>query len=199
MWDLPPFLYHGLQRLVHGDYGNQKRIVETFRRRTSGNTLEVGCGTGLIASFFESGKYIGVDVDGDRVEAAKKLYPDHEFHLADVTKQYHECLDKADNVIFHSTIHHINDNGVRNVLRNIKTAAQKKTAPVQLLVMEPVIPDRIVFNLPGFILAKLDRGRHVRTVSDLTALLGSDVIEAKRVKGPWFWPVPGVIMTLSVS
>lgn len=54
------------------------RVKESCR-----NVIEVGCGNGIDAEKYETGRYIGLDVSPALIEAAKRLHPRHFFQVHD--------------------------------------------------------------------------------------------------------------------
>lgn len=199
MFDLPPPIYNALQKMVHGDYSKERRIIDSLRRDKQGLTLEMGCGTGLISMMFAPGTYVGVDMAPERIETAKAAHPEHEFHVLDVTTDYSEFLERFDTVFFHNCIHHIDDAGVKGTLQNIRTAVQRRGRPMEIMMIEPVLPERPILNLPGYILAKLDRGKFVRKFDAMIKLFPGKLLVADKLEGPWVWPVPGIAMSVSID
>ena len=47
-----------------------------------GDTLDVGCGSGALASFAEENRYFGYDYDIQSIELARQSYPKHQFGTA---------------------------------------------------------------------------------------------------------------------
>lgn len=195
---LPPFLYTGLQKAVHGEYEHQGQMIGEFLAGRDGMTIEIGCGTGLLSKFFKPGHYVGVDIDEDRIETAKVTYKGYEFHTIDLTTDTIPDIERFDFVLFHGAIHHIPDEGVHNIMQLFKDSAKKRGRPVEVFMIEPIFLKRIIYNIPGYILAKLDRGDHIRTIPEMIALFGGKVAKLVPIKGKWFWPVPGIAMTVDV-
>lgn len=199
MIDLPPTIYDALQRMVHGDYSKQREIIGGFRKEKPGVTLEIGCGTGLLSTLFEKGTYAGTDVDEERIQKAQESYPDHEFFVTDFTQDYSETLERFDAVLFHGCIHHIDDAGVQQILQHIRNAVARRGRPIELMAIEPILPEPVISNIPGFMLAKLDRGRYVRTYEDTIDVIGGVVLAVKRLDAPWHWPVPGIAINVAIQ
>lgn len=44
-----------------------------------GNLLDIGCGTGELAYYVDSIRYLGVDRDGESIQIARKKFPAHHF------------------------------------------------------------------------------------------------------------------------
>lgn len=47
-----------------------------------GDILDIGCGSGVLASFVKEGQYFGYDYDAESVELARQSYPKHQFGTA---------------------------------------------------------------------------------------------------------------------
>lgn len=199
MWDLPPPVYIALQKMVHGDFSKQRRIIDGFRNNRHRNTLEIGCGTGLLSVMFDEGTYAGTDIDEQRIAMAKSMHPGHEFFVLDFTKDYSGSLERFDSILFHDCIHHIDNAGVRQLLDNVKAAVKQRGRPIELMIIEPVLPENVATNLPGFALAKMDRGKYVRKYDETVKLFGGNLISAVRLTGPWYWPVPGIAMNVEIN
>lgn len=199
MFDLPPVIYNGLQKIVHGDYSKEREIIQGFRHGKSGVTLEIGCGTGLVSEMFTPGTYAGADVEEKRVAMAAEMHPGHEFFVLDFTKDYSEILEKYDVVLFNNCIHHIDDHGVAKMLDNIKAAASRRGSPIEIVALEPVLPKSPLRNMPGYMLAKLDRGRYVRSFEATIALFKGKLLAVHAIEGPWFWPVPGIALNVAIA
>lgn len=148
----------------------------------------------------EDGHYLGVDIDEDRVKDAQACYPQHQFKKWDLTTRDVEGLEQFDSVICNNAIHHLSDAQVGNLLANFRNAAAKRGQPIDFIVMDPVLPKRPMRNLPGYFLAKMDRGEFVREADDLMKLFAAyPVTVVEHVKGSWVWPVPGLVITVAVG
>lgn len=200
MFDLPPPVYNLLQRAVHGDYDKQRQIINKFRDgKVFNKTLEIGCGTGLLSVIFEDGSYVGADIDAARIETAKERYPKQEFLVIDFTKDYSGILENFDAILFHGCLHHIDDGGIEQMLGYVNAAAAKRGRPIELMIIEPTLPESTIFNVPGYTLAKLDRGRYVRKFDETVRIVGGTMLAALRLTGPWYWPVPGIALNVKIK
>jgi SAM-dependent methyltransferase len=74
--------------------------------------LEVGCGTGRIASLFEPGEYLGVDVSPTAVIQARASLPDHRFGLTDQGIEF----PSAPTVLFYTVLLHIAERALAEIL-----------------------------------------------------------------------------------
>lgn len=77
--------------------------------------LEIGCGTGLHATFFEPEKYIGIDRNPFSLVQARKSFPQHVFRIFDDGYE----LPPAPSVMFVDIFHFISDDQLSEVLEPI--------------------------------------------------------------------------------
>lgn len=194
---LPPRVYDALQYAVHGDYADIAAQIGAVYDFDGGKpALELGCGTGALTRLFRPDRYVGVDLDPDRVAAARKKHPAYEFAVGDASCLDAALLDRFDFLFCHAWIHHIDDPSVRRILASLREAARRRGRAVDLLVIEPLLPDTVRANPVGYALGKLDRGRYVRTRAALDALFGGSVVKVEPGQHSWYWPVPSAAFTL---
>ena len=70
------------------DQGAEGRLSPFLRRQRfkaalpyiRGSVLDIGCGTGDLAQYFDSENYYGYDIDKDSIEIARKKFPNHCFN-----------------------------------------------------------------------------------------------------------------------
>jgi len=177
---LPPVAYLLLQKFVHGEYENLKRLILAAYEPFAGKpVLELGCGTGMLSQFFKPGLYTGVDIDAARIKAGKDLHP--------AAKLVHEFM------FCHAWLHHIDDKNCREIFHAIRNASASSRK--QLMIYEPVLPG-LANNPVGYLLAKLDRGDFVRTPSQLEQLCQPFVRSRRHLAPKWRWPIPGAELSL---
>jgi hypothetical protein len=127
------------------------------------------------------------------------MNPDLELFVLDFTKDYSNLLERFDAILFNNCIHHIDDDGVAAMLGNIEAAANSRGRVIEVIAIEPVLPKSAVRNFLGYLLAKLDRGRYVRSYEATVTLFKGNLLAAKKLEGPWYWPVPGIAMNVSIG
>lgn len=191
MIDLPPFIYNALQRVVQGNFERQGEIIRALDLPKGSRVIELGCGTGLLAKFFDPDAYLGLDSDPVRIAAARVGSPRHSFVVGDASKMTGAMLADFDMALCHGVIHHIDDAGVERIKQTFRDAAAQKGKPFRFLAIEAVLPKPAWKNPVGFSLAKIDRGRHVRTIARLREIFGGAVTRVEEIKAPIWWPVPG--------
>ncbi len=57
----------------------RERRVREAKAHIRGNVLDVGCGSGRLADCVDSGHYLGVEPDGESLDAARLRHPGHLF------------------------------------------------------------------------------------------------------------------------
>lgn len=191
MIDLPPAIYNALQRFVQGDFERQGQVIQALNLPKGSRVLELGCGTGLLARFFDPEVYVGIDSDPTRIAAAREASPGHSFIVGDASKMSGAELAQFDLAMCHGLIHHVDDEGVERIKQTLRDAAKERGKPFGFLAIEAVLPDPAWKNPVGFLLAKCDRGRHVRTITRLREIFGNAVTKIEEIQPPMRWPVPG--------
>lgn len=72
----------------------------------SGKVLDIGCGSGAMANYVPSNRYVGVDIDKYSIAIAKATYPGYKF-LNDLPNP----AQKFDTIIALALIEHLDDPG----------------------------------------------------------------------------------------
>lgn len=196
MIELTPSIYNLLQRFAHGDYKRQAAVIGGLGLPKTARVVEIGCGTGLMSRFFEPGTYVGLDSDASRIETARATYPGHEFRVADTTKMMGADFVEFDMALCHGVVHHIDDEGVARMVQSFRAAAKQRSKAFAFLAIEPVMPSPPFTNPVGYLLAKLDRGQHVRSMTQWRALFGEAITKIEVLPPPVQWPVPGAAIHL---
>jgi SAM-dependent methyltransferase len=192
MWQLTPVFYDLLQYIVHGDYSVLgATILKAYDRHRPAKAIELGCGTGLLSRFFAGDEYTGVDTDAVRIELARRHHPEHEFVVGDATDLGAEYLARFTFIFCHGWIHHLDDAQVRRLIDQIRVAAVRSGHLIELLVLEPLMPNQPWLNPLGYGIAQADRGGRVRTQRAMVELLGPSVYKTVSSKLLWYWPIPG--------
>lgn len=196
-FDLTPRLYEALQRFVHRDHKAFAAVVETwYEPHAPGPALELGCGTGMLSQFFRPGEYVGCDFDLGRVELARRAHPEHEFVHGDATTLEPEFIARFPFVLCHAWLHHIADEPFQRILERIAAGSRAANRTIEAIIIEPLLPASVIRNPAGYLLAKLDRGRYVRSDREMSRLFGSVPRDAHFHRGPWWWPVAGATYEL---
>lgn len=132
--------------LAHNDLGCVQRV------------LDVGCGPGTNARWFQHCDYTGVDMNRAYIEYARRRYQ-RKFIVADVTE--HEfASEQFDFVLANSLLHHIADAEARLLLRRM---AALLTASGHVHIIDLVLPESAGISRT---LARHDRGLFPRPLEE---------------------------------
>jgi SAM-dependent methyltransferase len=151
--------YPSVYAMWQGPFAKQKtrplfdqNILENSKR-----ILDVGCGPGTNSSLFEGKEHIGIDLNPLYVEYAQSKFPG-KFICGDAVTFSYESLGTFDLIFLNSLMHHLPEEACRILLNKLI----KHLTPGGRLVVLDLIIDK---SSPlAFILAKLDRGKFVKTV-----------------------------------
>jgi SAM-dependent methyltransferase len=119
--------------------------------------LDVGCGPGTNTGLFAHADYLGIDINPNYIERAKRKYR-RKFVVADVTTYDDGALGKFDFILINSFLHHLNDEDTHKILDRV---AQLLTGDGHVHILELVSPqDRSIAQF----LVRADRGKHSRSI-----------------------------------
>ena len=132
-----------------------------------GSVLDIGCGVGAHRPFFPTQRYTGIDINPAYVSMAARAYGDG-FQVMDASRlQFGNAT--FDNVFTVATCHHLDDPTVGSMV----SEALRVVAPGGAFhIIEPVIPVSPRAVVKRMLFAS-DRGRHQRTIHQLTGLMGA--------------------------
>ena len=117
--------------------------------------LDVGCGPGTNAGHFTHTDYLGIDINPQYIESARRRHPGR-FLVADVTTFETEPNERFDSILVNSLLHHIPTPEVERLLAHLATLLTDDGA---IHVVDLVLPRHL--SAP-WALAKLDRGNYPR-------------------------------------
>jgi SAM-dependent methyltransferase len=120
--------------------------------------LDVGCGPGTNAPRFAGTDYVGVDINERYLAIARSKYGGM-FIQADLRTAELSSLGTFDMVLVNSVLHHLPDDAVTRILQQL----HNRLGPGgRVHILELVLPER---RSLARMMAKLDRGRHVRRLA----------------------------------
>lgn len=185
---LTPNSYHLLQDFVHKGHGETFEILrELLDLQPAEAVVEVGCGTGLLASHFvmRGYDYWGIDLDPERIAAAKALSPEGNFLTLNALDIAHAPVPSLKKVYIHGMLHHVSETKCRQIIDSIMSL---RPDPV-LAVIEPFTPDPWWGNALGAFFAKMDAGKYIQTLAGWKRLF-SPYLESYAIRSLWpRWPV----------
>ena len=88
-------------------YLRDKRI-EAVKKHISGKVLDYGCGVGKLCDLIDKENYIGVDIDEDSINEARKNYPEYKFFKLD---EFESILEeyKFNTIVSMAVIEHVKE------------------------------------------------------------------------------------------
>jgi SAM-dependent methyltransferase len=154
-----PFAGSKLQPLLaHNDLSRIRRV------------LDVGCGPGTNASMFSGVDYTGLDINAGYIANARRRHG-RDFRVADVTKLAPGTIAPADFVLVNSLLHHLDDAEAHRTLASLPPLLAEHGA---VHILDLVLPEHLSI---ARVMARLDRGRHARSVDQWRPLFNSHFTE----------------------
>jgi SAM-dependent methyltransferase len=147
--------------------------------------LDVGCGPGTNARWFDGVDYLGLDINPHYVETARRRYG-RTFQVADVRTFAVGRDERFDFILLNSLLHHIDTDNVYKILRQL---CGQLTPCGAVHILELVLPRR-----PSIArcLARCDRGEYPRLLEEWKTIF-TDVFDEVLWEP---YPVRGCGMTL---
>ena len=149
-WISDRYLYNVLQK----DYDfNGKKI------------LDFGSGIGSSSQMFNSGCYLGVDCDSQRVNYARRMYPGRSFEVLK-GRRLPVQDNSVDYILIFSVLHHIPSWELPGYLQEFRRVLNRQKGKV--LVIEPCFFDGS--RLCNIFMERFDKGRFIRREEDYICL-----------------------------
>lgn len=133
-------------------------VERHLSRRDTRRILDVGCGPGTNAPRFASADYVGVDINDQYLAIARAKHRGR-FVQADLETADLTSLGAFDTILVNSFLHHLPDEAVGRVLRQLEQLLEPDG---RVHLLELVVPER---RSVATLMAKLDRGRFARPLA----------------------------------
>lgn len=146
-----------IQQKVCNNYDAVLEEFSDYLKSSKKSIIEIGCSTANCASEIidmKNNYYVGVDLDQNYIERAKKNAPYGNFFSMDARKLSFES-EKFDIAVFNGVIHHMDDNLIISCLSEVKRVLKDNG---KVLISEPVYSK----NLLSTFLLNMDRGKYIR-------------------------------------
>ena len=172
------FIY--IEKILNKEINNRSKKIKI---------LDIGCGSGEISRFFNNLDYIGIDVNPDYIEFARKIYKKN-FEVMNAQKLRFKKR-YFDYVVIIGVLHHIDDKNCNLILNEIKRVI-KDTG--KIIIIEDVNTQSKI-DLLGNIIRKLDVGEHIRTQKEWLELLSKKINIKKQYRFKSFIPTYEVFIS----
>jgi len=137
--------------VAHNDLGKARRV------------LDVGCGPGTNANHFGNSQYLGIDINEQYIDSARRRYGNR-FAVADAAEFAARPNEEFDFILINSFLHHLDSNTTRRILTNL---ARLLAHGGNIHILELVLPDSA--SVARF-LARSDRGKFPRKLDEWAEL-----------------------------
>lgn len=104
-----------------GDKAPKKRLIKLISDNIKGSVLDVGCGNGRWARYFDD--YLGIDINKLNIEHARKHNPTKKFLLQDIVT--YKTDKHFDNILSYIVMGHIHPKYIKKVANKMKKLATK--------------------------------------------------------------------------
>lgn len=163
-------LIYDLSQFVSGGYRYKRKFVSNITSDLAGRrVLDIGCGTGFLATVMPKCDYVGVDIDAKSIARARERAPDYcRFMCADAAQALDEFGPATfDTIVATGIFHHLSPQQCDAVLKN---AASLLVPGGKVYGFEPAFIDN-QGAIARFIVSQ-DRGSNVLHRDDWVSLLG---------------------------
>lgn len=120
------------------------------------STLDFGCGIGSNCYMFECDHYVGVDIDANRIDYAKKLHKNYSFSAIDGESLPFDDR-KFDYIFLMAVLHHIPPKQIANYLVEFQRILKPGG---KIFVIEPCIFENTPLN--NRCMCFFDKGKYIR-------------------------------------
>lgn len=176
-----PKVYNFFQALIGANQGRKLFVERDLKPSKALNMLDIGCGTAEVLEFLPlTINYVGFDISPEYIKAARTKFSSRNaiFYNNKFTPDEISNNMKFDLVYCSGLLHHLDDNEVIELFKNIKGVLGEEG---RFVSVDPCFTKRQRF-IPKF-LASLDRGQNVRLVEDLEKIANdifSNVVATER-------------------
>lgn len=155
-----PRLFNFVRTILDG--GNLPKIRNVLKKKGYDKILDIGCGTGGYIGMTNK-DYVGVDNSPSFINYCKRKFENsrREFYLMDATKMSFPA-NSFDAAVIINTIHHLTDEQVIKVLKDMSRVSSKA-----VIILDALPPTR---NPISKFFYSRDRGAHFRTLKEQISL-----------------------------
>ncbi|MFW6016709.1 MAG: class I SAM-dependent methyltransferase [bacterium] len=129
--------------------------------------LDFGCGVGSNCFLIKAENYLGVDIDKDRIEHARKQNPDYHF---EIMKNVNFKKNSFEIILIIAVLHHIPNSEIKFLLKIFKKILKKSNG--KILVIEPCYYKNKIFN--NCFMNFFDKGKFIRNKDEYFSIFQSE-------------------------
>jgi SAM-dependent methyltransferase len=164
-----PWVYENLMK-IFGRKENLSWIADRLITPIDGERiLDLGCGTATILTAMSNVEYTGIDNNSRYIEKAVERFGHRgKFICADLNDEIVATLGTFDKVLLLGVMHHLPDPSIKQTMALIPKLLRPQGV---LITMDPAFEKNQ--HPIARIMARMDRGRFVRSTNDYVALIQS--------------------------
>jgi ubiquinone/menaquinone biosynthesis C-methylase UbiE len=152
-------IFDAIRWILENGYKGEIAIIRKEIASLDGKVLDLGCGTGIFAKYFNPLTYCGIDSNNNYIASA--LYKNKGYKFMHVDAQTLPFSDNHFDVCFVSGVFHHMNNQVSDIaLREVSRVLKEKG---KLFVWEDIETVN-KWNIIGRIIHHYDEGDHIRTI-----------------------------------
>lgn len=156
--ELSPMLYH---RIIRPKWITKMYIhnkIEKHVNFADKRILDFGAGTGANCTLSKPEHYIGIDPDENRINFAKRLYPDYQFSVLH-GDQFPIDNHSIDMILIVAVLHHIPPQQVGEYMKEFRRVLSQKDG--QIIIIEPCFFNKTY--LSNWFMKNNDNGAFIQT------------------------------------
>lgn len=154
--ELSPYFYH---KVIRPKWLTQLYIhnrIEKHINLREKNVLDFGAGTGANCILCKPGQYIGVDPTEQRINFAKKFYPDYDFDVFenDILNVKKNSIDV---ILIIAVLHHIPSDKIKNYIKQFRDTLKPEG---KIVVIEPCFFEKN--KISNWYMKQMDNGAYIQ-------------------------------------
>jgi cyclopropane fatty-acyl-phospholipid synthase-like methyltransferase len=153
-----PSAYNLWWRAIGGPSCAQALISEYVQPATESRILEIGCGPGTLAGYFQQYEYLGFDISSKYIDLARKRFPSAQFVCERVSRFSVSEQQSFDRVLGVGIVHHLEDREAAQLFE----LAYNALKPGGKLITLDGAWTQDQSSATGWLLSR-DRGKFIRT------------------------------------
>lgn len=170
-----PAAYRAVQNILGMQKTRDRIVSEILAVKPGERVLDIGCGPADILDHLPTVDYVGIDYSESYIEAARGRFGARgAFIVADIKHLLDTKQDPFDLVFAIGLLHHLDDDAAEALLGDVQRCLKKGG---RFVALDPLIESPQ--NPIARFLARMDRGRFVRTLAEYQALAAASFRETR--------------------